>query len=257
VPVPGLLQRTLRYDRLITMAALLLAWLLACLYLLRGAGMNHMMMPMNGAPAWDAGTVTTMIAMWWVMMVAMMIPSAAPTILLFSTVHQSHARRGTLPGTPPALLFLAGYLGIWFVFSLAATALQFALSRLSWLSTDTMAIHGTWITATVLALAGLYQLSPMKQACLAHCRAPAAFLAAHWRPGPVGAARLGIIHGSYCLGCCWMLMLLLFVGGVMNPLWIAALGSIVLAEKLAPAGDKARRPLGIMLLLAAAGVTLG
>lgn len=255
--VPGLLQRALRHDRKVTIAALLLTWLLACLYLLRGAGMGQMTMPMTGAPPWDAATVATMIAMWWVMMVAMMIPSAAPTILLFSTVHQSHARHGTLPASPPVLVFLAGYLGIWFAFSLAATALQFALSRLALLSTDTMALQGKWITAALLALAGLYQLSPMKRACLSHCRAPAAFLAAHWRPGPAGAARLGIIHGSYCLGCCWVLMLLLFVGGVMNPLWIVALGSIVLAEKIAPTGDKARRPLGLLLLLAAAGVTLG
>jgi len=255
--VPGPLQRTLRHDRRITIAALLLTWSLACLYLLRGAGMDRSMMPMNGAPAWDGATVATMIAMWWVMMVAMMIPSAAPTILLFSAVHQSHARRGALPGTPPALVFLAGYLGVWFAFSLAASASQVALSRLSFLSNDTMAIHGKWISATLLALAGLYQLSPIKRACLSHCRAPATFLAAHWRPGPAGAARLGIVHGGYCLGCCWMLMLLLFVGGVMNPLWIAALGSIALVEKLAPGGDKARMPLGIVLLVAAVGVTFG
>ena len=179
------------------------------------AGMESM-----ASPGW-----AIIAAMWAVMMVAMMLPSAAPTILLYAQVH--HHSRGD-EGTPPTAAFLAGYLACWAVFAAIAAALQLALG--------TMEFASSGATATVLIIAGVYQLSPLKDACLSRCRSPAQFLSRHYRPGATGAFRLGLLHGAYCVGCCWLLMTLLFVGGVMNLAWVAALTLLVAAEKLLPRG---------------------
>jgi len=126
--------------------------------------------------------------------------------------------------------------------------IQLLVLRSGFLSSTMLWSSSAIFSAAVLALAGLYQLSPLKSACLAHCRGPAEFLAHHWRPGRIGALMIGVRHGAYCVGCCWMLMALLFVGGVMNLVWIAALAILVLVEKLSPAGAIASRASGFVLL---------
>ena len=144
--------------------------------------------------------------------------------------------------------FTAGYLLVWLGFSLAAAGLQWALQHAEVLSAATMGSQSRWLSAGVLAAAGLYQLSPLQDRCLSHCRSPAAFLSRHWRPGAPGAVRLGAMHGAYCVGCCWLLMGLLFVGGVMNLVWIAALTLLVLAQKLVPGGAWVGRAAGVAML---------
>ncbi len=272
------IERLLRRDRAIIVVALVLLCLLAWLYLFTGAGMNmdvralsglapssaptkghHDMaaMPGMGAGGWTAAAFAIHLAMWWVMMVAMMLPAAAPTILLYATVHRGAQAQGRLdPGAPPAGAFLAGYLLIWLLFSLAATVLQWALEWQGILSAMTMGSQSRWLTAGLLLAAGLYQLTPLKQACLAGCRSPAQWLARHWRPGASGALRLGIRHGAYCVGCCWLLMAILFAGGVMNLAWIALLALVVMAEKLLPGGPWIARGLGTALVAGAAVVLM-
>ncbi len=202
---------------------------------------------------WDAAHLALLFAMWLVMMVGMMLPSAAPTLLLYARV----VRKDDGGAAPAARVyaFLCGYLLCWAAFSLAATALQRSLSTLLWLS-PMMELRHRWLSASILVIAGVYQLTPLKRRCLHHCRAPAFFISNHWRPGVAGAARMGALHGVHCLGCCWALMLLLFAGGVMNLLCIAALTLFVLLEKLAPFGQRTAVAAGIALIAAGAAVAL-
>ena len=150
----------------------------------------------------------------------------------------------------PTAAFLSGYLIAWLLFSLAATALQWGLERTGLVHGMMMWSNSRVLSAAFLLSAGLYQLSPLKTVCLDHCRSPAGFLSAHWRKGPAGALRMGMDHGLYCVGCCWFLMLLLFVGGIMNLVWIAGLAIFVLLEKLLPHGVPVARASGIVMLLA-------
>jgi predicted metal-binding membrane protein len=166
------------------------------------------------------------------MMMAMMLPSAAPTILLYARA----ASRGAAPTRPATEGFLVGYLLVWGAFSLLATGLHMLFERIDLLAQMSMAVHNRWLSSAILLAAGLYQISPLKSVCLRHCRNPAAFLSRHYRPGVVGALRMGVLHGAYCVGCCWLLMALLFVVGVMNLAWIAALTLVVASEKLLPHG---------------------
>jgi len=188
-------------------------------------------------PAWDAPHLLLLWAMWAVMMTGMMLPSAAPMILL-----SGHGPR-------PYLLAL-GYVSVWTAFSLGATALQWLLMRLLVL-TPMMVVSGRWAGAVLLALAGVYQWTPLKRACLATCQAPMAFVTRRWRSGSAGAFLMGAEHGAYCVGCCWALMLLLFVGGVMNLTVIAALTVFVAFEKLTPFGARAARVSGVALVAVA------
>lgn len=208
--------------------------------------------PMTGSAAWmmtsrwDTAHLLLLLAMWVVMMVGMMLPSAAPTLLLYATV-----LRKSVPGANAPLLvyaFAAGYLLIWTSFSFAATVLQRLLSELLLLSPMMELQNRAWAGA-LLVIAGAYQLTPMKRSCLESCRSPAAFIAQHWRTGGLGALRMGLAHGLYCLGCCWALMLLLFVGGVMNLWVIAAITLFVLLEKVAPHGAQGGRLSGALLIL--------
>ena len=196
---------------------------------------------MGGTPASDWRLAA---AMWAAMMVAMMLPSAAPAILLYATVH----RRSAEPGPPPTAAFLAGYLACWAGFAAGAAALQVALERAALASPATMALVSSDAAAGLLVAAGLYQLSPLKDACLGRCRSPARFLSRHFRPGALGAARLGLLHGAFCVGCCWLLMALLFVGGVMNLAWVALLTLLVAAEKLLPGGAWIARIAGLAMI---------
>ncbi len=208
------------------------------------------------AGEWDTAYWLIMLVMWWVMMIAMMIPSAAPMILLYARVFRQGQARGQISGAlVPTASFAAGYLVCWLGFSALATALQFALEQIGLVHGMWMWSTSRWLTAALLIVAGLFQLTWLKGACLEHCRAPASFLAEHWRAGRLGAFRLGLVHGAYCLGCCWALMLLLFAAGIMNLVWIAGLAILVLVEKLAPFGGRLG-PISAALLIGA-GVYVG
>ncbi len=199
--------------------------------------------PMTGAsawtmtPVWDAPHLLLLWAMWAVMMTGMMLPAATPLILL-----------ARLASYPYALA--AGYIVVWAVFSVGATALQWQLGRLG-IVDPMMEIASARAAAILLLIAGVYQLTPLKRVCLTACHSPADFLARRWRSGASGAFRIGVEHGMYCVGCCWALMLLLFAGGVMNLAVIAALTLLVAFEKLAPFGLASARVSGGLLIAAA------
>ena len=187
-----------------------------------------------------------MFFMWWVMMVAMMLPSAAPMILLFATVNRRQRETGhPHVGTS---VFAAGYLATWAGFSLVAISLQWGFQTMGILSPMLVGTSGV-LGGILLLAAGIYQLTPIKHACLRHCRSPLAYLGAHWRRGTYGALRMGLVHGAFCVGCCWFLMGLLFVGGVMNLYWIAGLALFVLLEKTIPAGHWLGYTTGVILLV--------
>lgn len=242
------LARILHHERALPVVAVALVAALAWAYLLTGAGtmqdMDGMLMPMSAGP-WTAAHALIMLCMWVVMMVAMMLPSALPMILLHATI----ARRNTAAGGPgPAVaLFALGYLAVWSLFSVAAVALQYLLERAALLS-PMMESTSIVLAGGTLIAAGVYQWTPVKSACLAHCQSPLDFVLAHWRSGRLGALRMGIRHGAYCVGCCWALMLLLFVGGVMNLAWIVGLAVYVLVEKLTPAGHWISRATGVVFV---------
>lgn len=244
----GMLEGALRRERALVIAALLGVVALSWAYLLAGAGtmqeMDGMLMPMSSGP-WTASHAALMLVMWIVMMAAMMLPSAAPTILLYSTI--ARARRAKGERTSNAGIFTLGYIAVWTAFSLIAVALQFGLERVALLS-PMMETTSIALAGSVLVAAGIYQWTPLKRACLRHCRSPMEFVLTHWREGNGGAFRMGLRHGTYCVGCCWMLMLLLFVGGIMNLAWIAGLAIFVLVEKLAPAGNRIGQAAGVLLI---------
>ena len=183
-------------------------------FLLRGMPMRTMEPPL-----------TALVAMWWLMMLAMMLPSATPAVLLYARVRQT---RGGDAAIAQPWVFLFGYVAVWLVFSIVAALAQ------SLITDSSMMLHERAAQGAVLVAAGLYQLSPVKSACVSQCRSPGQFISRHWRPGREGAARLGVIHGAYCVGCCWVLMGILFVGGVMNLLWVIGLTVLVAGEKLLP-----------------------
>lgn len=239
----------LRRDRLIILLSLAGIIGLAWLYLVPAS--LDMYGDMSGLSAWmmtarwDARYFLLIFLMWCVMMTGMMLPSAAPTILLFART----VRANSSPQAPVArtYAFAAGYLLAWFAFSLLATVLQWRLAGAELIS-PMMESTAPLMGASVLIAAGIYQWTPLKNICLTHCRSPLSWLMRHWRPGVSGAVRMGLSHGIYCVGCCWMLMLLLFFGGVMNLLWIAAITAIVLVEKLVPYGMQLGRLGGAILL---------
>lgn len=201
---------------------------------------------------WTFPDAALMFVMWWVMMIGMMLPSAAPMILTFATINRRKRARGQ-PYVPTAL-FSSGYLIAWGGFSLAATAAQWGLEQLALLSQTMMTTLSPLLGGLLFVAAGLYQLTPLKYACLEHCRSPFDFILNRWRDGGGGALAMGIDHGLYCIGCCWVVMALLFVGGVMNLLWVAALAAFVLMEKLVPAGQWVARSSGALMI--AFGLTL-
>jgi predicted metal-binding membrane protein len=226
-----------------TLVALLILVLLGCWWWIVVMA-RDMYGAMTGAsawmmtPVWDAPHLVLLWAMWAVMMTAMMLPSATPMVLLAGG------------GGQPYFLAL-GYVAVWAIFSVGATALQWMLGRLLILN-PMMELASPEAGAVLLVVAGLYQWMPLKRACLSTCQSPMAFLTRHWRSGPWGAFRMGVEHGIYCVGCCWALMLLLFVGGVMNLTVIVALTLFVVFEKLAPVGVWGARVSGLLLIAAAA-----
>lgn len=186
-----------------------------------------------------------MFTMWVIMMVAMMVPSAAPMILVFAAVNRKR-REQERPFVSTGI-FLLGYLVVWSVFSAVATVLQWRLHELS-LLTPMMVSASSVLSGATLVAAGIFQLTPLKNMCLKHCRSPLSFLLTDWREGVWGAFVMGLRHGSYCLGCCWLLMALLFVAGVMNLVWLAVITIFVLLEKVAPVGLRLSRMTGILLI---------
>jgi predicted metal-binding membrane protein len=260
VEPPGL-ERLLKRDRRIVIGGLVFVSVASWLYMLTGAGrdMGEVVAISGGdvlalRPAWTPAYFGMMLAMWWVMMVAMMLPSAAPMALLFATVNRTSRKQGRT--YVPTGFFVAGYLVAWGGFSLVAVLLQWGLERLTVLS-PMMQTTSLYVGAALLIAAGVYQLTPLKHACLRHCRSPMRLIAHHWRPGTGGAFRMGLEHGLFCLGCCWVLMALLFYGGVMNLWWIAGLALYVLIEKLAPAGHRLGRYAGGLLILWGAWLLVG
>jgi predicted metal-binding membrane protein len=199
---------------------------------------------------WDSQHLALLWAMWAVMMVGMMLPSASPLLLLYGSVARRSAT-GASAASGQIYALAAGYLAVWAVFSLGATALQRLLAMLLYIS-SMMEVTSPVVGAALLLIAGVYQLTPIKQACLRTCQSPLGFLMSRWRTGIAGAFRMGVEHGALCVGCCWALMLLLFVGGVMNLAVIAVLTAVVAFEKLTPFGAQGARISGVVLIAAAA-----
>jgi len=200
---------------------------------------------------WGPATVLLLFVMWAVMMVAMMVPSAAPMILAFLTVNQR--RRAAARPFVPVTIFILGYLAVWTAFSAVATSAEWGLHQAAMLST-TMTTTSRALNGGLLIAAGVFQWTPLKRACLKGCRSPLSFLMSEWREGYAGAFVMGLQHGAYCVGCCWFLMALLFVAGVMNLLWVAVIALFVLAEKALPKGELLARVTGIALIIAGAAM---
>jgi predicted metal-binding membrane protein len=266
---PNALEVALRRDREVVTLVLVTVIAASWLYLLAGAGTGmypHEMAVL--APAqmsiagmlmspvtWTPDHALVLFSMWWLMMIAMMLPSAAPMVLLHAAVTRTGLARSddSGPNAPShrlrsaTIAFIAGYLVMWGAFSLVAVVAQWALVRGELLSAMMMPTS-RFLGAGLLIAAGLWQLTPLKTVCLRHCRSPISFLSTHWRPGVGGAFRMGIKHGVFCLGCCWFLMALLFYGGVMNLIWIIGLALFVFAEKILPAGVAFGRATGLLLI---------
>ena len=235
------LESVLKRDRMVVMISLALVVVVAAAYTLAGVGMNmsaltmtRMAIEMPGMAmqpvGWTPVYALVVFLMWCVMMVAMMLPSAAPMVLIHAAIGRKHEKAERPLGA--TALFVTGYLTVWMAFSLVATAAQWGLESLG-IVTGMMEVASPAVAGLVLISAGLYQLTPLKGACLKHCQHPLTFIIQHWRPGKAGAFRMGLDHGSYCLGCCLFLMALLFVGGIMNLIWIAGIAIYVGIEKFA------------------------
>lgn len=235
-----MLEHVLRRDRSIAVAGLASVVLFAWLCLL---AMPHDTQP---PAAWSPHHFAAMALMWIVMMIAMMLPSAAPMLLLHGTISRRQKEQGRHSAS--VLLFAVAYIAVWTAFALGATAAQWALAEASLLS-PMMQTTSAALAGALLLAAGIYQWTPLKQSCLRQCRSPLEFLMAHWRPGRWGNFVMGLHHGAYCLGCCWLVMLLLFVGGVMSFVWIAGLAAFVLIEKTTPLGSGFGRAAGAALAL--------
>jgi predicted metal-binding membrane protein len=224
-------------------AAALLAWA----WLL-----NQPMAAMGVAPL-SAAYLVPAFAMWAVMMVAMMVPSAAPMILLHARIDKAKTQRARMLHS---LLFASAYLLVWAGFSAIAAIAQALLVHAGAVSAMALSVGDRVIVAALLMLAAIYELTATKRLCLDKCQSPLIFILRHWKPGAAGAVRLGLAHGLFCLGCCWALMLLLFVGGVMNLAWVALIGIVVLGEKLAPPSWRAERYVAAALCIAAVAVLI-
>ncbi len=242
-------ETTLRWDRVIVGSGLGGITILSWVYLVSMAQdvhpvdlRWHMLMP---HPQPQAGHELAMLcAMWTVMMVAMMVPAVAPTVLMFARLNRSRHREH--PPYGESGWFLGGYLALWTLFSLLAGLAQW-MFHLSRLVSEGMVSRSNVLGGLLLLGAGVYQWTPLKNACLKHCRSPLSFFMTRWREGSAGAFWMGLEHGSYCVACCWLLMLLLFVAGVMNLLWMGTITALVLIEKMSPSGPWVARISGALL----------
>ena len=246
----GTLLADASLERRIALIGLIAVAALAWIYLWRAA-QSMGAMPMGqmsaGMPgAWSMEAFVATFLMWSVMMCGMMLPSAAPAILLYTRMVRGNAERGIVLGS--VWLFVAGYLAAWSGFSVAATVLQLALRDTSLLSAR-MVSANLWLSSGILVAAGIYQWLPIKTVCLDKCRSPLTFFLSRWKPGRAGSLQMGWEHGWTCVGCCWALMLILFVAGVMNLLWVAAISGFVFVEKVLPASARTTRVAGAGLVL--------
>jgi predicted metal-binding membrane protein len=252
MPEATTLEAVLKRDRAIVLAAVVGLSALAWAYLLALARrMPHedmtMAMAMPHMHAWGATELLLTWVMWAVMMVAMMTPSAAPMLLTFAAVNRRRlAQQGPLV---PTAVFVLGYLLVWGSFSAVASLAQWGLHTAALLS-PMIVITSPIVGGLLLMAAGIFQWTPLKSTCLTQCRSPLGFLMTEWREGRWGALVMGLRHGSYCVGCCWVLMALLFVAGVMNLLWVAVIAVLILVEKVLPRGELVGRVAGGVLLLA-------
>ena len=256
-PIDKAIESVVKRDRIMILGALSIVVALSWVYVLAGAGMDMSALEMTRmasgkagmymmTPAvWSLSYAALMFVMWWVMMVAMMSSSAAPVVLLFAAINRKQEEKGN-PFVPTSI-FVSAYLIVWAGFSTVAVAVQWGLQRADLLS-PAMESASMVLGGVLLLAAGVYQLTPLKRACLNHCRSPLQFILTRWRSGTSGAFRMGIEHGAYCVGCCWFLMGLLFFGGIMNLYWIAGLAVFVLLEKTIPRGHRAGYVVGIALI---------
>ena len=240
----------LKRDRLIALAGLMAITALAWTYMIHLAsdmtGMDTSSMGEMSMPAmqvWQSGGTLLTFLMWTVMMAAMMIPSATPMILTF--VAAKRQRQPNQTSIPATIAFLLGYLVSWVLFSAFVTLAQWGLRSAALLSPE-MISASPFFSGMLLIVAGIYQFTPLKNICLSSCRTPLGFLMNEWREGTDGALMMGVRHGLYCVGCCWLLMALLFVAGVMNLLWSALIAGIVLIEKIIPGGERVSRAIGLL-----------
>jgi predicted metal-binding membrane protein len=237
---PAAAATGLRRERVIAMASLLALAALAWIYLWYDArgmaagaqgSLSGLLMTVSATKPWSLLSLALAFLMWSVMMVGMMLPSAVPAILMYGTLARKHRQRGS--ALPAVWVFAAGYLAVWTAFSLAAVLLEAALQAGGLLNPMLVSTSG-WLTGGLLIAAGVYQWLPIKRVCLEKCRAPLQFFMMRWRPGPRGAVLMGVEHGAFCVGCCWVLMLLLFAAGVMDLMWVVVIAAFVLVEKLFP-----------------------
>jgi predicted metal-binding membrane protein len=250
----AIVEKRLTASALIVAAAVAGAVALAWWRLIGTGRAAGAMPPMGAGNVWTAAYLGAAFVMWALMMVAMMLPSASPMILLYERFVR---RSGTGNALGKTAAFTLAYVAVWAAFSAAAVIGQAALISSGIVSEMALRIGNGRIAGALLLLAGLYQMSSVKQACLESCRSPLSFLMRSWRPGIAGALRLGLAHGTYCLGCCWALMLLLFVGGVMSLGWVAALAVLVFVEKLAPVSLRTSKVIATGLLGAGTLLALG
>ena len=259
------IESLLKKDRALVLVGVLAVAALAWAYLFflvwdmrqdmsAGSIPGAMNLALTQVRAWSGGDFLLMFLMWAVMMTAMMVPTAAPMILTFATINRKRLEQHQ--PYVPTVVFLLGYLVVWSAFAGAATAVQWGLNTAALLS-PMMASVSPFLGGGLLLAAGIFQWSPLKYACLSHCRTPLGFIMTEWREGTKGALTMGMRHGSFCLGCCWVLMALLFVLGVMNLLWIATLAGFVLIEKIAPAGHWVSRISGVALMIWGAWLVVG
>ncbi len=231
-----------------------LAWMAADMAAASGATLAHCA-AMPGMSSSSAAYLVWLLAMWAVMAVAMMLPTALPLVLLFGRIWRGrHPDLGV--GGPTGRLVL-GYLAAWFAFGLAAAALQLGLERADLVTPVMGKLRSSVAGGATLIGVGLFQLTPLKSACLTRCRSPLMFLMTRWRAGRLGSFLMGLDHGVYCLGCCWALMLVMFVAGVMSLLWMAALTVLMTLEKVVWRGDLLARGAGVAFLGAGAWLLLG
>jgi predicted metal-binding membrane protein len=221
---------------IVTLAAL--GWILIAL---SAAHVVHIFMP--SAQGWGAADFAAAALMWCAMVLAMMLPSAGPMLLTYAEIADTAARKGERIVSPWVLA--AGYVSVWLGFALAAAVLQGALTHAALLD-STSASPSTVLSAVLFVGAGLYQFSPLKHICLSHCQRPLPFFFANWTTRWPGIFCLGLRQGLYCLGCCWVLMLLMFAVGVMNIVWMVALGLIIIGEKMTA---RFSRPVGVLLIV--------
>lgn len=242
------MESVIRRDRRIIVFSIVGITVLAWNYLIMMAGDVMVMAEAMTGPrtvSWTAVDFTMAFIMWAAMMVGMMLPTASPMVLMFAKVNRNQCNEGK-PVVATGI-FVAGYVAIWLVFALVAALLQWSLQMIGLLA-SAMGTANVVFGGIIMIVVGMYQWTPYKDACLRLCQTPLGFLMTRWRDGIGGAFRMGLSHGVYCVGCCWALMLLMYVGGIMNLLWMAALAVLMLAEKITPPNSWLPRIVGVMLV---------